>query len=170
MKKAKIIFICGGIVVIILLLLDLPTIIGKVKLWSSGIGGENGDSVDSIEVHQQKTPTEVSISNKDSVESEQSSMTATQESDSTLRVSQTIQTLLDSAVIYHIKPSSNIIHTDCKVGITIDGKVIEKQLFDDYIDYITAIPSIERVEIVFSDKISVKDEKIIMFYIKEIRR
>ena len=142
---------------------------GKVKLWASDIGGENGDSVDSIEVHQQKTPTDVSISNEDSVGSEQSSILVSKESDSFLSESQTIQTLLDSVVIYHVKPYSNIIHPNCKVGITINGKVIEKKSYADYIDNISAIPSISRVEVVYGAKIIVEDKKVMMFYVKEIR-
>lgn len=88
----------------------------------------------------------------------------------TIDVVSQIQAILDSAVVYHKTSYNNLIHSDCKVGITIDGKVIEKKSYDDFIDYITTIPSISKAEIVHGEKIIVKDDKVMMFYVKEIRR
>ena len=134
--------------------------------YSSCIVGDEeyvcGDSTNTIRAQMPRKNIEITVvrmSKKEKLPKEE-----------TIDVVSQIQAILDSAVIYHKMSYNNLIHSDCKVGITIEGKVIEKMSYSDFIDYITTIPSISMVEVVYGEKIIAKDDKVMMFYVKEIRR
>lgn len=82
-----------------------------------------------------------------------------------------IQNILDLAIKNQTKPYSELIDDTCKVGISIDGKIVDIQSYDDFIDHIISIPTINKVEVVFCDKIEYNiNNKVVMFYIQETRR